>query len=92
MQPEVSMMWAIKPAHQRNGYATEIAKVLIDALFSQFNLQRIIATTEYNNTASQRVMEKIGMRLERNPFPDPFWFQVIGIIEHSRSRSSSSSL
>jgi RimJ/RimL family protein N-acetyltransferase len=80
-QPEVSLMWAILPAHQGNGYATEVAQILIATLFMRFNLKRIIATTEYDNPASQRVMEKVGMRLERNPFPDPFWLQVVGIIE-----------
>lgn len=80
-QPEVSLMWAILPAYQGKGCATEVAQLLIDALFSQFNLKRIIATTAYDNIASQRVMEKAGMRLEKNPFPDPFWLQVVGIIE-----------
>jgi RimJ/RimL family protein N-acetyltransferase len=79
MQPEVGLMWAILPELWGNGYAPEMARALIDALFTQFNLKRIVATTEYDNIASQRVMEKVGMRLERNPFPDPFWFQVVGL-------------
>lgn len=81
MQAEVGLMWAISPAHQGSGYATEAARALINTLFTQFNLKRIIATTEYDNIASLRVMEKAGMRLERNPFPDPFWFQIVGVIE-----------
>jgi RimJ/RimL family protein N-acetyltransferase len=82
-QPEVSMMWAIMPAHQGQGCATEVALALIEALFTKFNLNRVIATTEFDNRASQRVMEKVGMRLERNPFPDPFWLQAVGIIEQN---------
>jgi hypothetical protein len=27
------------------------------------------------------VMRKLGMRIERNPFPDPPWLQVVGFIE-----------
>ncbi len=89
MQPEVALMWAVLPELWGQGYAPEMARALIDVLFSQFKLRRIVATTEHDNTASQRVMEKVGLRLERNPFPDPFWFQIIGIIEQNPSRSSS---
>ena len=85
-QPEVGLMWAIRPAHQGQGYASEAARALIETLFAQFNLKRIIATTEHHNLASQRVMAKAGMRLERNPFPNPFWFQVIGIIEPGKRK------
>ncbi|MCB9419227.1 MAG: GNAT family N-acetyltransferase [Ardenticatenaceae bacterium] len=85
MQPEVALMWAVLPESWGNGYAPEMGRALIDALFTQFNLRRIVATTEYNNTASQRVMEKLGMRLERNLFPGPFWFQVVGIVENPAS-------
>jgi RimJ/RimL family protein N-acetyltransferase len=78
-------MWAVLPELWGNGYAPEIARALIEALFTQFNLKRIIATTEHDNIASQRVMEKVGMQLERNPFPDPFWFQVVGILQNDRT-------
>lgn len=80
-QAEVSLMWAILPEFWGNGYASEAARALIDVLFAQANLKRVIATTEHDNLASQRVMAKAGMRLERNPFPDPFWFETVGIIE-----------
>lgn len=41
--------------------------------------------TEYDNLASQAVMRKLGMRLERNPLLEPRWLQVVGILEnHSR--------
>lgn len=81
MQAEVTLMWAVLPELWGNGYAPEAAQALIDVLFEQANLQRVVATTEHDNLASQRVMEKVGMRVEKNPFPDPFWFEVVGIIE-----------
>jgi len=28
------------------------------------------------------VMEKLGMRLYRNPQPAPFWFQVVGVLDN----------
>lgn len=81
MQPEVALVWAVLPELWGNGCAPEMGRALIDALFAQFNLRRIVATTEHDNNASQRVMAKLGMRRERNPFPEPIWFQVVGIVE-----------
>lgn len=80
-QAEVSLMWAVLPQFWGNGYATEVARALIEVLFEQGNLKRVIATTEHDNLASQRVMVKAGMRIEKNPYPDPFWFQSVGIVE-----------
>jgi hypothetical protein len=28
------------------------------------------------------VMRKVGMQIEKNPFPDPPWFQVVGFLEN----------
>ena len=80
--PEVGLFWVIDPDHQRQGYATEAAQALIDQAFTQWRLKRIVATTEYDNLASQAVMRKLGMRLERNPLPEPHWLQVVGILEN----------
>jgi RimJ/RimL family protein N-acetyltransferase len=44
-------------------------------------LRRLIATTEYDNAASQAVMRKLGMRLVHNPNPEPAWFQVVGCLD-----------
>lgn len=46
------------------GYATEIALALVDAAFFDLRADRIISTVDVNNTASIRVLEKIGMRWE----------------------------
>ena len=51
-------------------------------MFETMNLGRIIATTEFENTASMAVMGKLGMRIERNPAPDPPWLQVVGVLEN----------
>lgn len=80
-QAEVSLMWAVLPELWGNGYATEAARSLMAVLFERGHLNRVVATTEHDNLASQRVMEKAGMRIEKNPFPDPSWFQTIGIAE-----------
>jgi ribosomal-protein-alanine N-acetyltransferase len=46
------------------GYATEIALSLVDAAFFDLRAMRVISTVDVNNSASIRVLEKIGMRWE----------------------------
>jgi RimJ/RimL family protein N-acetyltransferase len=86
-QPEVGLFWAIDPDYQRQGYATEAAQALIDNAFraDTWNLERIIATTEYDNVASQAVMRKLGMTLLRNPLSTPHYLQVVGLRYNPRS-------
>jgi RimJ/RimL family protein N-acetyltransferase len=80
-QPEFGLFWAVTPEHQRKGYAVEAAQGMIDYAFNNMNIRRIVATTEFENEASQAVMRKLGMTLEQNPTPgEPFWFQVVGVL------------
>jgi RimJ/RimL family protein N-acetyltransferase len=81
--PEVGLFWAVDPDFQRQGYATEAAQALVDYAFAELRLKRIIATTEYDNLASQAVMRKLGMRLLRNPLPSPEWLQVVGVRDNN---------
>ena len=77
---EMGLFWAIDPEQQRQGYATEAAQALIDFAFRQLRVKRLIATTEYDNAASIGVMRKLGMRIEKNPFPEPPSLQVVGLL------------
>jgi [ribosomal protein S5]-alanine N-acetyltransferase len=79
---EMGLFWAIDPDQQRQGYATEAVQALIDFAFQQLRVKRLIATTEYDNTASIGVMRKLGMTIAKNPFSDPPWLQVVGILDH----------
>lgn len=79
---EVGLYYAISPAHRNLGYAHEAAQALVDYAFQHLNLKRIVATTGYDNFASIGVMKKLGMRIEKNPFSEPPWFQVIGVLEN----------
>lgn len=54
--------WAINPEFQRNGYATEVARALIDYGFQKLNLSVIYATCDTRNAPSYKVMEKLGMK------------------------------
>jgi RimJ/RimL family protein N-acetyltransferase len=79
-RPEFGLFWAMRTAHRGHGYATEAAAALIDYAFSVLGLGRIVATTEYENVASQAVMRRLGMTIECNPRPEPPWFQVVGVL------------
>jgi [ribosomal protein S5]-alanine N-acetyltransferase len=79
---EFGLFYAFSPAFQRQGYATEATRALIDFAFAQLHLRRIVATTMSDNAASVGVMRKLGMRIERNPRDDPPWFQVVGVLEN----------
>ncbi len=82
--PEFGLYWAISPAQQRQGYATEAARAMVDYAFRHLNLKRVVATTEYANLASIGVMHKLGMTIARNPLPEPPWLQVVGVLEWPR--------
>jgi len=82
---EVGMYWAIASAYQRKGFAAEAAKGMIDWAFKHLRLMRIVATTAYDNEASIAVMRRVGMTIERNPYPDPFWMEIVGILENPAS-------
>jgi RimJ/RimL family protein N-acetyltransferase len=51
------------PRHQGKGFATEAARAILDWAFTS-GFHRVIGRTEARNTASARVLEKLGMRLE----------------------------
>jgi len=79
---QFGLYWAVAPSQQRRGYATEAGRALIDHAFGRLKLDRIVATTTYHNVASIGVMQKLGMQIDRNPYPDPPWLQVVGVLSH----------
>lgn len=83
--PEFGLFYAIAPAQRHLGYATEAAQALVDFAFQFLRLKRVVAATHYENAASQGVMRKLGMRIERNPRPGPPWLQVVGCLDNPGS-------
>ncbi|MEN3360869.1 MAG: hypothetical protein V7637_4851 [Mycobacteriales bacterium] len=62
------------------GYGTEGSRALIDKAFTELGASRVWAATMAVNTASQRVMEKAGLRYVRAFHPD--WPDTIEGEEH----------
>lgn len=54
----------VHPRHQGRGYATEASRPLLAFAFEQMGFHRVVGRLEARNTASARVLEKLGMRLE----------------------------
>ncbi len=57
----VELIYAFPPEHWGRGYATEVARAIVQAGFNDFGMTRIEATIDPRNSASRRVLEKIGM-------------------------------
>jgi RimJ/RimL family protein N-acetyltransferase len=53
--------WVAKP-YRRRGFASEAARALIDATFSRSEVLAIGASARTSNTASQRVLQAVGMQ------------------------------
>jgi RimJ/RimL family protein N-acetyltransferase len=63
--PDVDVGYAFLPEHWGQGYAFEAASATVELGARRFGLRRIIGVVSDHNTASIRVLEKIGMRFER---------------------------
>jgi ribosomal-protein-alanine N-acetyltransferase len=58
---EVEVDFVVAPNYWRRGFATEAAKAALAHGFTALDLERIIALAKPENTASLKVIEKIGM-------------------------------
>ena len=54
--------WFIKKEHHRKGYATEAAKEVLNYMFSETNLEKIITSAAIINEGSWKIMEKLGFK------------------------------
>lgn len=60
-QPDIELAYRLHQKYWYKGYATELAKALIEYGFSKFSLPKIVAIVHPENERSRRVMEKSGM-------------------------------
>jgi len=60
----VEIGWVIRPDATGRGYATEAVRTLLDAAFGVLGVRRVVARIDAENTASARLADRVGMRLE----------------------------
>ncbi|WP_157002422.1 GNAT family N-acetyltransferase [Agromyces laixinhei] len=77
---EAGIGYMLDPAHAGNGYATDIARALLDLAFGELGVHRVTAGCYADNVASWRVMEKLGMRREQQGVRDS-WHAELGWID-----------
>ena len=58
--------WVLNKSHWHNGYAVEAALAIKDFAIRVLRVKKLMAHCDYRNTASYRLMEKIGLKLERD--------------------------
>lgn len=63
---QAELGWAMDPAHHGHGFATEAVRAVIAACFADLGLRRVSAGCFAANTASWRMMERLGMRREEH--------------------------
>jgi [ribosomal protein S5]-alanine N-acetyltransferase len=100
--PKEFMTWELgyifNPACHNHGYATEAARAIITYGFEHLQAHRIVAHSNPKNTASIRVLEKIGMEKEgyfrkkaffrKDGNGNPLWHDCVsyGILERENNR------
>jgi ribosomal-protein-alanine N-acetyltransferase len=84
--PEIEVGYVLDKPYWNLGLATEVAKASLRYGFEVVNLERIVAVANPKNFASRRVMEKVGMKYEK----DAFYYQS-DVVYYSISKSDYSS-
>jgi RimJ/RimL family protein N-acetyltransferase len=63
--PGVEILYGFAPSHWDRGFATEVAAAMLRYGFEEVGLDCILGITDRENTASRRVLEKLGMTFEK---------------------------
>lgn len=62
---DVDIGFAFMPSFRRKGYGYESALAIINHAHKTLGLKRILAITALNNTASIKLLQKLGMRFDK---------------------------
>ena len=62
--PQACIGYTIARQYWRKGYGIEAARRLLDYLFGELDLHRVIAITDVENVASSRLLERMSFRRE----------------------------
>ena len=88
---EVELLYGFYPRYWGHGYATEASAVVLRYGFDR-GLDRIVAAADVPNEASARVLQRLGMKLERegvlDGLPTRFFSLEKGVFERASARSA----
>lgn len=76
---EVEIGYILPRIEWGKGYATEIARKLVEVGFEELGLKAVYATVDTDNHNSIRVLEKCGMEKVRSEYDEQGEFYVYGI-------------
>ena len=67
--PEIrDVGWFIATEHQNKGYATEMARAILDFMFNEVEIEKIITSAATINKGSWKLMEKLGFKYLENKY------------------------
>jgi len=80
---QAELGWVLDPAHTGHGYATEAVRALIRYGVEELGVRRVVASCFVDDTASWRLMERLGMRREVHAVRDALhrsgrWLDTVG--------------
>ena len=81
--PEVELGYALDKVYWNQGLATEASFASLNYGFQILKLERIVAIARPENIASQRVIQKVGMKYEKNAH-----YYETDVVYYSISRES----
>ena len=90
---EAELGYELAPEYWGQGYATEAARAMVDFGFRELGLHRVSSLCIAENTASARVLERVGLRLEgrlreNEYFKERWWDTLLyGLLEAEREGS-----
>ncbi|GAA4727772.1 GNAT family protein [Pedococcus ginsenosidimutans] len=67
---QAELGWSLRPDETGKGYATEAVEAVLRMCFEGLGLRRVVAGCFAANTASYRLMERVGMRREAQTLQD----------------------
>ena len=79
--PDPEIGWWLARSHWGRGLATEAARAALDDAFHRVGLERIVSVARPANTASTRIMQKLGMQ-----FDCEFESEGIALVRYTISR------
>jgi RimJ/RimL family protein N-acetyltransferase len=92
VMPAVEIGWRLDPCSWGKGLVTEGATALLAYGFRQMNLAEILSIYEPENVASGRVMQRIGMRFDRETvhpyFARPLYIYSVSLAEWEKTEDA----